>query len=96
MTLPGTAGLQDSGHGAVMFLDLKALAQHSSCSVRWLRARLTDKVSPLPHYRVGGKVLVKPDEFDAWMTRYRVASPSSVGQMVDDVVSQFTRPGRAA
>ena len=56
------------------YFDLRGLAAYSSCSVRWLRDRLIDRNCPLPHYRVGGKVLVKRDEFDMWMTRFRIAS----------------------
>ena len=46
------------------YFDLKALAAYSSCSVRWLRDRLVDRLHPLPHYRIEGKILVKREEFD--------------------------------
>jgi hypothetical protein len=55
------------GPSDIAYLDLKRLAIYSSCSVRWLRDRLLDPALPLPHYRVGGKLLVKRDEFDQWM-----------------------------
>jgi hypothetical protein len=72
------------------FLDLQALADYSSCSVRWLRARLTDKQAPLPCYRIGGKVLVKVDEFDRWMAGHRVSpQPDDLDQIVDDVISRL-------
>ena len=72
------------------YLSLKALALYSSCSVRWLRARLTDAGSPLPHYRIGGKILVKPDEFDRWMAQFRAVSPSQdLDTIVDDVLSRL-------
>jgi hypothetical protein len=56
------------------YFDLKTLASYSSCSVRWLRDRLIDRNYPLPHYRVGGKLLVKREEFDTWMMRFHIAS----------------------
>jgi excisionase family DNA binding protein len=54
------------------FLSLRALAAYSGLSVRKLRDYL--ELPPdqaLPCYRVGGKILVRRSEFDAWMERYR-------------------------
>lgn len=67
------------------YLDMRALAAYASCSVRWLRQRLRDPEHPLPHYRVRGKVLVRRDEFDAWMQRYRV---SRQGVDLDGIVNE--------
>lgn len=79
------------------FLSLKALAAYSSCSVRWLRDRLVDSTHPLPHYRVGGKLLVKRDEFDRWMEAQRVVHPSDqLAQIVESVVAQVCQPRRVA
>ena len=73
------------------YFDLQDLAAYSSCSVRWLRDRLTDRNTPLPHYRVGGKVLVKRDEFDTWMSRYRIASqPGDLDRLVESVAATFS------
>jgi excisionase family DNA binding protein len=81
----------------VGYLSLKALAAYASCSVRWLRARLVDQSDPLPYYRVGGKVLVKRDEFDRWMAQHREFCPSGqLDQIVDSVVAQFRPPRRVA
>ena len=75
------------------YVDLKSLAAYASCSVRWLRERLVDRTNPLPHYGVAGKILVKLEEFHAWMTAYRVASTStSLNEIVESVVTQVTRP----
>lgn len=79
------------------FLSLKALAAHTSCSVRWLRDRLVDPTHPLPHYRVGGKLLVKRDEFDRWMEAQRVVRPSGqLTEIVESVVAQICPPRRVA
>ncbi len=73
------------------YLDLKTLAVYSSCSVRWLRDRLTDQISPLPYYKIGGKVLVKRDEFDVWMSRFRMAAqPGGLDRLVDSVVAELS------
>jgi len=79
------------------FLDLRTLAAYSSCSVRWLRDRLVDRVHPLPHYRIGGKLLVQRDEFDQWMDVHRVVQPSDqLSQIVESVVAQFQPSRRVA
>jgi hypothetical protein len=38
--------------------------------MRKLRDYLSDPVRPLPHYRVGGKVLVRRSEFDSWIAAF--------------------------
>src|SRR5438105_333226 len=53
------------------FLSLRALASYACVSVRKLREHLDDAIHPLPHYRVGGKIVVRRSEFDAWMAAYR-------------------------
>lgn len=79
------------------FLDLKALAAYSSCSVRWLRDRLVDQSHPLPHYRIGGKLLVKRDEFETWMDVHRVEHPSDqLSKIVECVVAQIVPSRRVA
>jgi len=54
------------------FLPLRSLAAYAGVSVRTLRQYLAlppDRA--LPCYRVGGKILVRRSEFDAWMAPYR-------------------------
>jgi excisionase family DNA binding protein len=64
---------------------LRSLAAYSGLSVRTLRAYLDAPMHPLPHYRVGGKILVRRSEFDAWISTYcRVASVD-----VDGIVAEF-------
>ena len=72
-----------SGH-----LSLKALAVYSGLSVRTLRGYLVDRVRPVPHYRIGGKILVARSEFDAWAVEFRVRSSAvPIAALVDDVVA---------
>jgi lambda repressor-like predicted transcriptional regulator len=68
------------------FLSLKALASYSGLSVRTLRTLLTAPAHPLPCYRIGGKLLVRRSEYDAWATRYRRVGRPDVAQVVDDVL----------
>jgi hypothetical protein len=69
------------------YLSLRALATYSSCSVRWLRDRLTDAHHALPCYRLpGGKILVRRSDYDAWLARYRHAGPVGVDRIVAEVL----------
>jgi excisionase family DNA binding protein len=53
------------------YLTLVALSAYSGLSVRTLRRHLAATVHSLPRYRVGGRVLVRQSEFDAWMAEQR-------------------------
>jgi excisionase family DNA binding protein len=64
-------------------LSVRALAAYSSLSERLLRSFLRDPEHPLPHYRIGGRVLVRRSEFDAWLTVYHQTSP------VDEIVARI-------
>lgn len=68
------------------FLPLKALADYSGLSVRKLREHLEDPRHPLPCYRVGGKILVRRSEFDAWISAYHHRGRVDVNQLVSDVL----------
>lgn len=68
------------------YLSLRALAAYSSLSVRTLRGYLHHPSRPLPHYRVGGKILVKRSEFDAWMGAFRTADASRVDALVAEAL----------
>ncbi|MBI3989755.1 MAG: helix-turn-helix domain-containing protein [candidate division NC10 bacterium] len=72
------------------YLSLKALANYSGLSVRKLRDALTDPFRPLPHYRVGGKLLVKRSEFDTWMRCFRQTGRPDVDRVVEEVVRELT------
>jgi len=68
------------------FLSLRALARYSCVSVRKLREYLGDQAHPLPHYRLGGKILVRRSEFDAWMAAYHRVRQTNVERIVDSVM----------
>lgn len=79
------------------YFDLKALAAYSSCSVRWLRDRLVDRLHPLPHYRIEGKILVKREEFDRWLSGSHVVnSADGLSEIVDAVVAHMRPSKRSA
>ena len=77
----GTAGVEAAG-----YLSLRGLSRYSSMSVRTLRDYLSHPARPLPHYRVGGKILVKRSEFDAWLRAFRVEQSPHVDAVVAEVL----------
>ena len=65
------------------YLGLKALATYSGLSVRTLRSHLDGQPDvALPCYRVGGKILVRRSEFDAWIAQYRSRGRPSLAAAV--------------
>ena len=74
------------GHVEPVYLPLTALAAYSGLSVRTLRDYLTHPSRPLPHYRIGGKILVRRSDFDAWAASFRTVEPERVSALVADVL----------
>lgn len=69
------------------YLSLKTLAAYTGLSVRTLRSHFRHPTYPLPCYRIGGRVLVRRSDFDAWAGQFRVVrSTVSVDELVSDVV----------
>jgi hypothetical protein len=69
------------------YYSLKRLTAYSGMSIRTLRTYLKDGVHPLPHFKVGAKILVKRSDFDAWITTFRQVRTSRV----DALLSELTR-----
>jgi elongation factor P hydroxylase len=70
------------------YLPMPALAGYSGLSVRTLRGYLVHQVHPLPHYRIGGRVLVKQSDFDVWAKQFRVTPTAApIDALVDDVLA---------
>ena len=80
------------------FLSLRALAAYSGLSVRTLRSLLTAPAHPLPHYRIGGRLLVRVSEYDAWTLRYRQLGDADVDHIVAETMRELRagRPGAKA
>jgi hypothetical protein len=72
--------------GAEGYLPLKSLAQYSGLSVRTLRTCLARPSHPLPYFRIGGKIVVKRSEYDAWVDRFRVAATDTVDALVAETL----------
>jgi len=68
------------------YLPLKALSQYAGLGVRTLRTYLHHPAAPLPHFRVGGKILVRRSEYDAWVRRFRASTASVVDALVAETL----------
>ena len=66
------------------YVDLKQLAKRLPISQRTLRAWVRDAVSPLPAYRIGGKLLFRWCEVVAWIEGQRVRAID-----VDELINQL-------
>ena len=69
------------------YYSVRALAAYSGLSIRTLRTHLTHRLHPLPHYRIGGKIVVRRSEFDAWTAQFRVVRESNLEGLIDDVLA---------
>jgi hypothetical protein len=67
-------------------MPLRTLASYAGLSVRTLRGYLRHPLTPLPHYRIGGKLLVRRSDYDAWMLGFRRVATPSLDRVVDDVL----------
>lgn len=54
------------------WLGLRQVTQYAAVSERTVRAWIHASVDALPAVRVGGKLLVRRSELDAWLGRHRV------------------------
>jgi hypothetical protein len=69
------------------YLDLKTLSRYSCLSVRTLRVILSRPGGP-PHYRPGGKVLMKKSDWDTWLEQFKTA-PVDLDALVADVMAEI-------
>ena len=70
-------------------VDLKALAELTSLSVFTCRKYV--KIG-MPHYRVGRKILVNPQEFETWFQQFKCGSEQptdNLGLLVDNILKKF-------
>jgi hypothetical protein len=67
------------------YLSLKALADYSGLSIRRLRDYLIDRSTPLPSYRIGGKILVRRSDFDTWAAQFR-RDDGAVQTLADNIM----------
>lgn len=76
------------------WFSLKGAADYTSLSVRTLRTWLIHLEHPLPHYRVGGKVLVRRGELDRWLETFRRVCALDLDGTVDQILREFRESNR--
>ena len=74
------------------WLGLRHLAEYSDTSERTLRMWIHSPVEPLPAVRIGGKILVRRADFDAWLQRHKIEplAIDDVDAIVREVVEGVT------
>ena len=70
------------------FFDLRGLSAYSAMAISTLRNFISS--GNLPAYKVGGKILIKKSEFDAWINIFRINKKQDLSNMVDDILSNIT------
>jgi lambda repressor-like predicted transcriptional regulator len=69
------------------YLSLRDLVDYAGLSVRTLRGHLVNRTHPLPHFRIGGKIVVRQREYDDWASRFRVQQvENEIDALVDEVM----------
>jgi hypothetical protein len=71
------------------FQDLKTLSREYSLSIFTFRKFV--KLG-LPHYRVGRKILVDPEEFENWFEKFKVISTlqcKSLDGLIEDAMAKL-------
>ena len=73
------------------YLDRKEAASYTSLSTRNLEARLSE----IPHFRVGTKILFKKSELDRWLERFREGGTQNLDRIADEAIESLGADGRA-
>lgn len=69
------------------WLALRDLTAYASVSERTLRSWMHRTVNPLPAVQVGGKILVRRAQFDAWLEQHRMCVlPVDVDGIVNELI----------
>ncbi|MBW2609183.1 MAG: helix-turn-helix domain-containing protein [Deltaproteobacteria bacterium] len=67
------------------YQDLKTLSKETSISVFTLRKFIK---MGLPHFKVGGKYLINPEEFNDWFETHHRASSEPENPGLDQIISK--------
>ncbi|RLB33920.1 MAG: hypothetical protein DRH11_07650 [Deltaproteobacteria bacterium] len=81
--------MKQTYHIAPAYLDLKGLSIYSSLGVGTLRDYIS--AGDLPAYKVKGKVLVRVDEFDAWVQSHKISRKDKTSTVVDEVFQSLNK-----
>ncbi len=71
------------------WLDVRALTQYASVSVRTIREWVHRPTNPLPAAQVGTKLLISRSAFDAWLAAHKIGPSQTVTTIVNDVMQRM-------
>lgn len=71
------------------WFSLKGAAAYTGLSVRTLREWLSHPERPLPCYRVGGKILLRRAEVDAWLAGFRQVGAQDLNALADAMLREL-------
>jgi len=69
---------EGSNNVGTEWLSLRQVTQYADVSERTVRAWIHAPLNALPAVRVGGKLLVRRSELDAWLGRHRVTPLAAI------------------
>lgn len=78
------------------YFSIKPLAGYSSLGERFLRGFLTAPDHPLPHFRVGGRVLVRRSDFDRWIEVFRHSTDKDAETIAERILANLDARPRAS
>ena len=80
------------------YLNVRELSAYSGLGVRTIWSFLKDTTNPLPHIRIGRKIIrIKRTDFDAWIRVYYVSATgrdSMADRIVRKVMNDFRKKRR--
>ena len=68
------------------YLDLQKLSDYASVAIPTLREHLK---KGMPHFKLGGKILVRQSEFDDWVGGFRVDVGRDLNELADDIIESL-------
>ncbi len=75
------------GHTLSGYLGVREAASYLSVSERFVRTRLSE----IPYFKLGKKVLIRRDELDDWMEGFRVHSVKDERDGLDQIADDLAR-----
>lgn len=73
------------------YLSMDDLVRYSGLSMRTVQRHLKHLTRPIPHARIGGRVLVKKSAFDAWVEAATVARPTPTTGRLEADAAEIVR-----
>ena len=93
-----TENMADRGNRKIVereYFNVKELSDYSGLGVRTIWSFLKDLTNPLPHIRIGRKIVrIKRTDFDVWISVYYVSDTerkNTADRIVREVMNDFRK-----